>query len=409
MPAFVYKAIDKLGRDVDGTLDADSEVVAISQLRDMGYFPLDVRKEKVARAGGDISSFLERFRRKRIKIKDLSIFARQLATLMDSGLPLLRSLDVLGEQTENPSLKAQIKSVAQSVQGGSTFSDALTRYPRTFSKLFVNMVKAGEIGGVLEITLARVAEFVEKEVAIRGKVKSALAYPAIVIIVGIGVVTFVTVAIIPTFVSMFQEVGVSLPLPTQIMITISNFVRQRWYIILGTIVALILMYRQYAGTERGKMVIDKAKFRLPVVGNLVQKAAISRFSRTLGTLLNSGVAILQALLIVKDTAGNEVIARAMVDVHDSIREGESIAGPIERSGVFPPMVTHMIAVGEETGALDTMLIKVADGYDREVDDAVNALTSILEPVLIVCMAAVVGFIVVAIYLPIFNMGALVGG
>lgn len=409
MPAFVYKAVDRLGRDLDGTLEADNEVAAISRLRDMGYFPLDVKEERAARAGVDVSGLLRGFRRKKIKTKDLTIFTRQLSTLIDSGLPLLRSLNILGEQTENPGLKVQVKSIAQSVQGGSTFSEALAKYPRTFSKLFVNMVRAGETGGVLEVVLARLADFAEKEEAIRGKVKSAMAYPVIVILVGIGVVGFLTIAIIPTFVDMFLEIGVPLPLPTQIMIIISNFMRQRWYVVIGAIVALIFMYRQYARTDRGRLAIDKLKLRLPVVGNLVRKAAISRFARTLGTLLSSGVAILQALLIVRDTTGNEVVARAMVDVHNSIREGETIASPLGRSGIFPPMVTHMIAVGEETGALDTMLLKVSDGYDREVDEAVSALTSVLEPFLIICMAAAVGFIVIAMYLPIFEMGALAGG
>jgi len=407
MPTFAYKAMDKAGTEVAGTLDADNERLALGRLREMGYLPLEVREEKVAK-GGVLDTFLGIFMRKRVKGKDIVTFTRQLSTLIDSGLPLLRSLTVLGEQTESPNLKAQIKDAAASVQGGSTFSDALAKHPRTFNKLYVNMIKAGEAGGVLEVVLARLAEFSEKEQAVRAKVRGAMVYPALVILVGLGVVLFLTIAIIPTFVGMFAEVGLTLPLPTRIMMGISDFLRGFWWLNLLVILALITIYKMWVRKERGRYQADKIKIRIPILGELVKKSGLSRFARTLGTLITSGVPILQALLIVRDTAGNEVISRAMVAVHNSIREGESIAGPLGKSPVFPPMVVHMIAVGEETGALDNMLIKVSDAYDREVDTTVAALTSVLEPILILGMGVVVGFIVIAMYLPIFQMSSMAG-
>ncbi len=269
------------------------------------------------------------------------------------------------------------------------------------------MIKAGEAGGVLEVVLARLAEFSEKEQAVRAKVRGAMIYPALVTLVGLGVVLFLTIAIIPTFVGMFTEAGLILPLPTRIMMGISDFLRGLWWLVLLAILALITIYRMWVRKERGRYQADRIKLRLPILGELIRKSGLSRFARTLGTLITSGVPILQALLIVRDTAGNEVISRAMVAVHNSIREGESIAGPLGKNPVFPPMVVHMIAVGEETGALDSMLIKVSDVYDREVDTTVAALTSVLEPVLILGMGVVVGFIVVSMYLPIFQMSAIV--
>ena len=407
MATFAYKALDKAGTEVAGTLDADNERLALGRLKDMGYLPLEIRAEKVAK-GGILDTFLGIFTRKRVKGKDIVTFTRQLSTLIDAGLPLLRSLNVLGEQTESPNLNVQIKDIASSVQGGSTFSDALAKHPRTFSKLYINMIKAGEAGGVLEVVLARLAEFSEKEQALKSKVKGAMVYPALVVMVGVGVVLFLTIAIIPTFVGMFVEIGATLPLPTMIMMKLSDFLRGFWWVNLLVVLALITSYKMWVKKEQGRYQTDKIKLKLPILGDLAKKGAISRFTRTLGTLITSGVPILQALLIVKDTAGNEVIARAMVAVHNSIREGESIAAPLGKSSVFPPMVVHMIAVGEETGALDTMLIKVSDIYDREVDTAVNALTSVLEPVLILGMGLVVGFIVIAMYLPIFQMSAMSG-
>jgi len=343
MPTFAYKALDKGGTEVAGTLDADNERLALGRLRDMGYLPLEVREEKVVK-GGILDTFLGIFAGKKVKAKDIVTFTRQLSTLIDAGL------NVLGEQTENPNFKIQIKDIASSVQGGNTFSQALAKYPKTFNKLYVNMIKAGEAGGVLEVILTRLAEFSEKDQAVRAKVKGAMVYPALVIMVGAGVVLFLTIAIIPTFVGMFEEVGLTLPLPTRIMMGLSDFLRGFWWVNILAILALVVIYKMWVRKEQGRYQADKIKLRLPVLGELVSKSAISRFARTLGTLITSGVPILQALLIVRDTAGNEVIARAMVAVHNSIREGESIAGPLGKSAVFPPMVVHMISVGEETGA-----------------------------------------------------------
>jgi type IV pilus assembly protein PilC len=407
MATFAYKALDRAGTEAAGTLDADNERLALGRLRDMGYLPIEVKEEKVAK-GGVLDTFLGIFTKKRVKGKDIVTFTRQLSTLIDSGLPLLRSLNVMGEQTENPNLKVQIKDIAASVQGGSTFSDALAKHPRTFNKLYINMIKAGEAGGVLEVILARLAEFSEKEQATRAKVRGAMVYPALVLLVGIGVVLFLTIVIIPTFAQMFVEINLTLPLPTRIMMGISDFLRHFWWVILLIILGLVTIYKMWVRKGRGRYQSDKIKLQIPILGKLIQKSGISRFARTLGTLITSGVPILQALLIVRDTAGNEVISRSMVAVHNSIREGESIAGPLGNSPVFPPMVVHMVAVGEETGALDNMLIKVSDAYDREVDSTVGALTSILEPILILGMGVVVGFIVISIYLPIFQMSQMAG-
>lgn len=407
MATFIYKALDKTGTEVAGTLEADDERLALDRLRDMGYLPLEIKEERIAK-GGILEAILSIFARKRIRRRDVTLFTKQLAILVDSGLPLLRSLNVLVEQTENPNLRAQIKDVISSIQGGSTFSDALIKHPRTFPALYINMVKAGEAGGVLETVLMRLAEFSEKEEAVRAKVRGAMAYPAIVILVGVAVVLFLTIVIIPSFVSMFAEIGLTLPLPTKLMMGISHFLRGFWWVVLLVILALTIAYKAWVRGKRGKFQVDKFKLKIPILGDLVRKSALSRFSRTLGTLITSGVPILQALLIVRDTAGNEVISQAMVAVHNSIREGESIAGPLGDNPIFPPMVVHMIAVGEETGALDNMLIKIADTYDREVDVAVGALTSVLEPILILLMAVVVGFIVISMYLPIFQMSQIVG-
>jgi type IV pilus assembly protein PilC len=345
------------------------------------------------------------FKRRKVKSKILMIFTRQLATLIDSGLPLLRSLNVLAKQERDKLLKSTINKLADSVQSGSTFSDALALHPRIFNDLYVNMVKAGEVGGVLELVLNRLAEFQEKAAKIKNKVVAAMVYPAIVMTMAIGIMTFLLIFIVPRFELIFHDILGDKPLPpvTRFVIGVSDFVQHRGVVLFGLIIALVALYKMIGRTRRGRLIIDKFKLRMPLFGNLNRKTAISRFARTLGTLVTSGVPILQALNITRETAGNAAIALAIGHVHDSVKEGESIVQPLEASKQFPPMVVSMIDVGEETGKLPEMLLKVADVYDDEVDNAVVALTSALEPIMIVFLAVVVGTIVLALFTPLISI------
>jgi type IV pilus assembly protein PilC len=419
MPRYNYIALDARGQESSGTLEADSQNEAVSQLRQAGYFPKTITEEgkgpkKKAAAGGASSlakkdikininiPFLEK---KTIKPRTLMIFTRQLATLIDAGLPLLRGLTVLSKQEPDPVLKKVIVSIAESVQSGGTFSESLSSHPKIFNKLYVNMVKAGELGGVLETVLLRLAEFQEKAQKIKNKVVSAMFYPVIVLVIAIVIMAFLLVFIVPKFEAIFADMlgGKPLPVLTQFVIGTSNLVKNNLIVILGGLVALVFGFKFLSKTPKGGVLIDKFLLRSPVFGDLTRKSAISRFSRTLGTLVTSGVPILQALNITRDTAGNAVVADAISKVHDSVREGESIVQPLEASGVFPPMVISMIDVGEETGQLPDMLLKVAEVYDDEVDNAVSGLTSLLEPIMIVFLAVIVGTIVIALFLPLISI------
>ena len=330
---------------------------------------------------------------------------RQLATLVEAGLPLLRGLRVLEKQERNPVLKKILGDLSLSIEGGSTFSEGLAQHPKVFKRLFINMVKAGELGGVLEIVLLRLAEFQEKAQKIKNKVVAAMFYPAIVLLIAVVIMGFLLVFIVPKFEAIFADMlgGKELPGLTQFVIGSSNLVKDNWILLIGGIFGLGVAYKFAAGTPKGSAFIDAFLLRSPVFGDLTRKSSISRFSRTLGTLVTSGVPILQALNITRDTAGNAVVAGAISKVHDAVREGESIIQPLEASGVFPPMVISMIDVGEETGQLPEMLLKVADVYDDEVDNAVTGLTSLLEPVMIVFLAVVVGTIVIALFLPLISI------
>ena len=410
MPVFDYVATDAQGKQVKGVVETDSQALAISRVREMHYFPTRVteRRAKAKSAPGKGGAL--QFQIKipglagRVSAKQLTSFTRQLSTLIDAGLPLIRSLSVLQKQMKPCALKDILETVSQDVEGGSTFSEALAKHPRAFSKLFVNMVKAGEVGGVLDVVLQRLAEFVEKSMALRRKIKGAMTYPLVVICVIIGVLAVIFRFVIPTFIEMFEDIGHELPAPTRLLIGIHSFLRTRQALLIPVgIIALIILFKLIRRTRKGGLVIDKIKLKLPLFGALVQKIVVARFSRTLGTLISSGVPILQALSITKETADNIVISRAVSNVHDSIREGETIAGPLEDSGVFPPLVTSMITVGEETGNLDQMLTKVADTYDDEVDIAVAGLASIMEPLLIVIMGLIVGFVVIALFIPLIRM------
>ena len=333
------------------------------------------------------------------------IFTRQLATLIDSGLPLLRSLNVLAKQERDAVLKRTINKLADGVQGGNTFSDALSLHPQIFNDLFVNMVRAGELGGVLEVVLNRLAEFQEKAAKIKGKVKSAMIYPAIVMSMAVAIMAFLLVFIVPKFEAIFHDMLGDRPLPaiTTFVINVSKFVQNDWLVLIGGIVAVGAAYKFLGRTRGGKSVIDRFKLRMPLFGDLIRKTSISRFSRTLGTLVTSGVPILQALNITRETAGNAVIAKAISQVHDSVKEGESMVQPLEASRAFPPMVISMIDVGEETGQLPEMLLKIANVYDDEVDTSVAGITAALEPIMIVILAFIVGTIVLALFTPLISI------
>lgn len=425
MPRFAYVALDSRGQESSGLVEAGSTNEAIGQLRQAGYFPTNVyeegkggigekqsRRSKIARAvkaptarSTIGSKNIVLFQRKRVKPKILMIFTRQLATLIDSGLPLLRGLNVLAKQERDVVLKKTINNLADSVQGGSTFSEGLAQHPAIFNDLYVNMVKAGEVGGVLELVLSRLAEFHEKAQKIKNKVTAAMVYPVIVMVLAIAIMAFLLVFIVPKFEQIFHDMLGDKPLPTitLFVIGVSNFVKNHGLILLGLVIVAVAAYKVLARTARGRFTIDQIKLRMPLFGDLIRKTAISRFSRTLGTLVTSGVPILQALNITRETAGNKVIAGAIAQVHDSVKDGESIVQPLEASGAFPPMVMSMIDVGEETGQLPEMLLKIAEVYDDEVDNSVAALTSMLEPVMIVFLALVVGTIVIALFLPLISI------
>jgi type IV pilus assembly protein PilC len=421
MPRFNYVALDARGQEASGLLEAVSNNAAISQLRQAGYFPTSVIEEAISSTDGKeargraatvarttkprVKKGIVLFQRKKVKSKILMIFTRQLATLIDSGLPLLRSLNVLAKQERDKVMKKTTEQVADSVQSGSTFSDALALHPKIFNDLYVNMIKAGEVGGVLELVLNRLSEFQEKASKIRNKVISAMVYPIIVMVMAMGILCFLLVFIVPRFEAIFHDLLGDKPLPpvTRFVLAVSGAMTDHGLVLLGVVIAIGVIYKLVGRTRRGRLAIDASKLRMPLFGNLNRKTAISRFARTLGTLVTSGVPILQALNITRETAGNSALARAIARVHDSVKEGESIVQPLEASKMFPPMVVSMVDVGEETGKLPEMLLKVADVYDDEVDNAVAALTSMLEPIMIIFLAVVVGTIVLALFTPLISI------
>lgn len=417
MPRYNYVALDARGQESSGVIEADSQNAAVGQLRQAGYFPKAISEEgkgkTKAKVGGKARSLANKeikfsipfLQRKTIKPKTLMIFTRQLATLIDAGLPLLRGLTVLAKQEPDPVLRGVIVNLAESVQGGGTFSESLGGHPKIFNKLYVNMVKAGELGGVLELVLLRLAEFQEKAQKIKNKVASAMVYPVIVLLIAIVILAFLLVFIVPRFEAIFNDMLEGKPLPalTRFVIGASALVKDNFFIIAGVLVLFFILYKVVARTKKGLFFLDNIKLRAPLFGDLTRKSAISRFARTLGTLVTSGVPILQALNITRETAGNTIIANAITRVHDSVKEGESIVHPLEASAVFPPMVISMIDVGEETGQLPEMLLKVAEVYDDEVDNAIAGLTSLLEPVMIVLLAVIVGTIVIALFLPLISI------
>ncbi|MGI6457791.1 MAG: type II secretion system F family protein [bacterium] len=409
MPTFSYKALDKAGKEIRGSIEATGEEAVVERLRTMGYYVTQVNKSKAGVGQVDIMDLppirimQKILSRGKVKLRNLSAFSRQLATLIGAGLPLLRSLQILQEQVEDKNLKEALDSITADVEGGNTLSEAMAKFPKIFNRLYVNMVKAGEIGGALEQVLDRLALFQEKSQAVRSKVKGAMWYPAVVITIALGVVAIIMIFVVPKFAEMFTSMGGELPYLTQLLVDASDNLVKYWYIPLIALAAIIFFFKLLGSTNQGRYIIDRTLLRMPVFGPIMQKSAIARFARTFGTLLDTGVPILQTLLIVKDTSGNEVISRAMIDIHASIRDGDTVAEPMKQFTIFPPLVVHMIAVGEETGALDKMLIKVAEAYEREVDDAVDGLAKLIEPLLIVLLGGIIGTVVVALYLPIFTI------
>ncbi len=391
MPTYEYTARTLSGETQIGTLELPSLEDVRQHLRRNNLRIVRVREQA------------KKKRVRRIPTRDIVIFTRQFATMINSGLPLVQSLDILAQQTENKSLAEVTRQVVYDVESGNTLADALDKHRRAFSTLYVNMVAAGEAGGILDTILLRLATFLEKNDAIIRKVKGAMVYPAVILAVAVVAVVVLLVFVIPTFQQMFASVNLELPLPTRIVIGLSELLQGWWWAMLLGAGAFAFAIRAYYQTDGGRLNIDRMLLQFPVLGDLLRKSAISRFTRTLGTLLSSGVAILDGLEITARTAGNRVIHDAVMESRGSIAGGETIAGPLEQSGVFPPMVTSMIAVGEATGGLDEMLTKIADFYDDEVDAAVSTLLSLMEPVMIVVLGVVVGGMIVAMYLPIFDM------
>lgn len=393
---YAYKVRDRSGKVISGAIEAESAQAVASKLRSMGYIVLEISEKKEA------FSFSLSFRKK-VKLKDLTVFSRQFATMINSGVSITRALAILAEQTDNPTLAEVIRQLRKDVEAGLSLSEALAKHDKIFPPIFVNMTRAGEAGGVLDEVLLRLAEHFEKDAAIRGRVKSALTYPVAVLVFSLLIATAMIVFVVPTFMNMFESLGGNLPAATQMLVNLSNFVRGRWYIIIGTIVGIIYVYKFLNKTEKGKFFFDSLKLKLPIFGMLIKKMSLSKFARTFSTLVASGVPILQAMDIVADTAGNEVVAKAIREARSSIKEGESISKPLSKSPVFPPMVVQMISIGEETGALDTMLKKIADFYDEEVSAMVESLTSLLEPILMIFLGILIGGIVIALYLPMFSI------
>lgn len=411
MSIFSYQATDKKGQEVTGMVDADSLALAINQVRSLGYFPTKVKEDagKLARKqkGKAKSGGLNLSIGGRVKKKQITLFTRQLATLIDAGLPLLRSLSILYDQQKPGKLKNILDELVNDVQSGTTFSEGLAKHSKVFDKLYVNMVRAGEVGGMLEIVLNRLAEFAERREALARKVKGAMIYPIMVLLVASGIVTFLLIRVVPTFAEIFSDLGGALPAPTQFLVNVSEALKHSYIKILaiggGSFIGVKMIFK----VELVRAIRDRVVLKLPLFGELTRKIGVARFARTLGTLITSGVPILQSLSIVKETIANRVIANAVAEVHDSIREGETIAGPLEESKAFPPMAVNMIDVGEETGNLDSMLLKVADIYDAEVEVAIGGMLQMLEPAMMVVLGGIVGFIVISMYLPIFSMGDLV--
>ncbi len=405
MATFAYVGRTRSGAVKKGELNAKTRDEAVDQLRKQSVVVTSLEEKKGGAGGFNFSLGSG------LTDKDLVVFTRQFGTMINAGLPLVQCLEILSTQSENKVLRETIGEVKTQVEAGSTFSGALRRHPKVFDDLYVNLVHAGEVGGLLDTILTRLAKYIEKAMKLKGQIKSAMIYPAAILGVAAVVITVLMIWVIPIFAKMFNELSggkMGLPGPTQFVIDVSNVFTSYWYVMIGSIVAVVFGIKKYYATSQGRMAIDKFLLKTPVFGDLIRKASVAKFTRTLGTLLSSGVPLLEGLTICAKTAGNKVIEETLVNARVSISGGKTIADPLAASQVFPKMVTHMIAVGESTGALDAMLGKIADFYEDEVDQAVTSLTSLLEPIMMVFLGIVIGFIVIAMYLPIFKMSEAIG-
>jgi type IV pilus assembly protein PilC len=398
MAVFVYQGRSAGGMQ-NGEIEAPDRSAAVGELRRRAILVTKIAEKTAPKISFKFGG--------KVNDKEMAIFTRQFSTMIDAGLPLVQCLNILAEQSESKTLRSVTGQVARNVEGGSTLADALRRHPRTFDDLFTNLVEVGEAGGILDVVLQRLAAYIEKAAALKRKVKAAMVYPVAIIGVALMVVIFMLTFVIPTFAQMFKDLGADLPLPTKVVLWLSTFVRTYILLIIAGLIGCVLALRSYYRTENGRATIDALMLKLPIFGTLVRKVAVARFTRTLGTLVQSGVPILDGLRITARTAGNKVVEKAVLQCRAAVTEGKTLADPLRTSGVFPPMVTQMISVGEQTGALDAMLSKIADFYDDEVDTAVSTLTSLLEPLMIVFLGVVVGGLVVAMYLPIFKLVTLV--
>ncbi len=395
MPIFTYTAKVK-GKVKNGVIEAEDEKEATQKLRQQKIRPISLKKKK--------GSLFDELNKKPITGRDIVLFTRQFSTMVDAGLPIVQCLEILGKGADNKTLGEIILQIKGGIEVGSNLSNSMRKHPDVFDDLFCNLIEAGEVGGILDIILRRLSEYIEKSESLKKKIKSALVYPSMIVFVAVSVVAFLMIFVIPAFAEMFSGGGAELPGPTQIVMDVSDLFRTKSHYMLGTIILIFYSIKQIYKTERGKIIIDRILLSLPVVGSLVQRISVAKFTRTLGTLISSGVPLIEALDICARTAGNKIVEIAVFKTIEAIKEGETIAAPLSRESVFPVMVIQMIDVGENAGSLDIMLIKIADFYDEEVDIAVEAMTALLEPLLMIFLGMVVGFIVVAMYLPIFKMG-----
>lgn len=403
MPVFIWKGTTSNGEIQNGEVEARDEQAVRRLLRQQRISP-----SKVKAKPKDLFENIG-FLQKKVSPKEIVVFVRQLSTMIDAGLPLVQGLEVLASQQENKTFKKILQDTKSDVESGSTFADALKKHPKQFDRLFCNMIAAGETGGILDEILKRLADYMEKALRLKRKVKGALTYPIIVLSISALVLGVILIFVIPVFEQMFADLGGALPVPTQIVVNLSNFVKSYFLLIIGALIVMIFLFKKYYKTEKGRLVVDRLILKSPTFGPLLKKVAVSKLTRTLGTLISSGVPILETLNVAAGTAGNKIVEEAIYNVRSSISEGRTIAQPLGESGIFPTMVVQMISVGETTGALDQMLNKIADFYDEEVDTAVDALTSMIEPFMIVFLGGTVGSIIIAMYLPIFSMAGVVSG
>lgn len=403
MPVFIWEGTTRKDEVKKGEMDAVDELAVRGLLRRQGFKSIEIRKKPK-----DLAEYIP-FLAGRVKEKNIVVFCRIFSTMINAGLPLIQCLDLLAQQEDNKVFAKIIRTIKEDIEGGTSLTDALKKYPRVFDDLFVNLIAAGEAGGILDVVLARLSNYMEKAMKLKSRVKGAMTYPIAVLIISFSVVALLLLKVIPVFKKMFEGMGGQLPGPTAVIIAASEFAQSYWWFILGILIAIFIAFNRFYKTKKGRWTVDSLLLKAPIFGLLLKKVAVAKFSRTLSTMLSSGVPILEGLSIVSKTSGNVVIENALLKTRQSISEGQSIAEPLEAAKIFPPMVVQMIAVGEATGALDAMLGKIADFYDDEVDNAVSAMTTLLEPIMMVFLGVLVGGMLIAMYLPIFKIAGAVGG